>query len=140
MKKQKEKESKVQNSAINITNNSIRKVFYSVTYSVSTFTLLLTPDILRSSWMYNTGMNMYITYILDGYIKDRDINLDNYIIINKKPVKVDLYKTSIIAIDTPNNPDTIILTNTAYYLIFLANITSAKCFRLKKVYLNKKYS
>ena len=83
---------------------------------------------------------MYITYILDGYIKDRDINLDDYIIINKKPVKVDLYKTFIIVIDTPNNPDTIILTDTAYYFIFLANIVSAKCFWLKKIYLDKKYS
>ena len=78
--------------------------------------------------MHNTEANTYITYILDKYIKDRDTDLDNYITTDKKPIKINSYKTSIIAVNTPNNPNIIILTDTTYYSTFLANIISTKHF------------
>ena len=77
---------------------------------------------------------------MDKYTKDRNINPDNYITTNKRPIKINLYKVSIIAVNTPNDPDIITLTNTAYYPIFLTNIISAKHFQFKKIYLDKKYS
>ena len=83
---------------------------------------------------------MYITCTLDGYIKDRNIDLDNYVITDKKPIKINLYKMSIIAVDILNGSDIITLANIVYYFIFLANITSVKCFQFKKIYLNKKYN
>ena len=83
---------------------------------------------------------MYITYTLDGYTKDKNTGPGNYITAGEKPIKVNLYRTSIITINILNGPDTIILTNTVYYSIFFTNIISAKCFQLKKVYLNKKHS
>ena len=90
--------------------------------------------------MHNTGVNTYITCILDGYIKDRNIGLGNYIIVDKKSVKVNLYGMSIIAIDILNDLNTIIFVDTAYYFIFLANVISVKYFQLKKIYLDKKHN
>ena len=78
--------------------------------------------------MYNTKTNTHITCILDGYTKDRDVGPDNYIAADKKPVKVDLYKISIIIIDILNGPDIIIFINTVYCFTFLANVVSIKCF------------
>ena len=97
-------------------------------------------DIFCSSWIYNTGVNTYITCTLNEYTKDRNINPDNYVTADKKPIKVNLYKTSIIAVNTPNGPNIIIFANTAYCFIFLANITSIKCFQFKKIYLDKKHN
>ena len=90
--------------------------------------------------MYNTETNIYIIYILNRYIKNRDTDPDDYITANKKPIKINLYKTSIITINTPNNLDTITFTDTIYYSTFLINIISAKYFQFKKIYLNKKHS
>ena len=155
MKKQKRKKSKAQNSAINITDNFIRKVFYFMIYSASIFILLFIPaaivvivleinmnyiNIFHSLQIYNTGTNMYITYILNRYIKDRDIGPDNYITTNKKSIKIDLYEISIIAVDTLNDLNIIILADIVYCFIFLINIISAKHFQFKKIYLNKKHS
>ena len=69
-------------------------------------------DIFCSSWIYNTGVNTYITCTLNEYTKDRNINPDNYVTADKKPIKVNLYKTSIIAVNTPNGPNIIIFANT----------------------------
>ena len=155
VKKQKEKESKAQDSTTNTTDNSTKKIFYSATYSASTFTLSLTTsatatiisetninhtNIFRSSWIHNTGANTHITCTLDKYTKDRDTGPGNYIIADKKSIKVDSYEIFIIAINTPNDPDTIIFADTAYYSTFLANVTSAKYFQFKKIYLDEKHS
>ena len=83
---------------------------------------------------------MHITCILDKYIKNRNIDSDNYVIVDKKSVKVNLYRTFIIAVDTLNGPDIITFANIVYYFTFFVNIVSAKYFQFKKVYLNKKYS
>ena len=85
-------------------------------------------NILRSSWMYDTETNTHITYILDGYTKDRDVGPGDYIAAGEKSVKIDLYRIFIIVVDILNGPDIIILVDTAYYSIFLANIISIKCF------------
>ena len=136
-------------------SNFIGKVFYFITYSISIFILLFILiiiiiivlkinmnhiNILYSLWIYNTGANMHIIYILNGYIKDRNIDPNNYIIIDEKSVKVDLYKMSIIVVDTLNDLDIIIFVDIVYYPIFLTNITLTKHFQFKGVYLNKEHS
>ena len=85
-------------------------------------------------------MNIYIIYILDGYTKDRNVGFDDYVAAGEKPVKINLYRISIIAVDILNGPDIIIFVNIVYCFIFLANIISAKCFWFKKIYLNKEYN
>ena len=85
-------------------------------------------------------MNIHIICILDKYIKDRDTGPNNYITTDKKSIKINLYRTSIIAIDTLNGPDTITLINTTYYSTFFTNIISTKYFQFKKIYLDKKHS
>ena len=154
-KKKKKKNLKKKKKDINIINNSIKKVFYSVIYSIFIFILSLTTfviivivleinmnyiNIFCSLWMYNTGTNIYIICILDGYTKDRDIGPDNYVAADKKSVKVDLYGMSIIIIDTLNGLDIIIFADIIYYSTFLANIISTKYFQFKKVYLDKKHN
>ena len=124
-------------------------------YSVSTFILLFIisviivivskininyTNIFRSLWMYDTEMNIYITYILNEYIKNRNINFDDYITADEKLVKIDLYRMFIIAVDILNGLDIIILVDIAYCFTFLTNITSVKRFQLKKVYLDKKHN
>ena len=90
--------------------------------------------------MHDTRMNMYIICTLDGYTKDRDINPGDYITAGEKPIKINLYRTSIIAVNIPNDLDIIIFADTAYCFIFLANIISAKHFQFKEIYLNKEHS
>ena len=85
-------------------------------------------DIFHNSWIYDTGANIYITCILDEYIKDKDTGPDDYVAVGEKPVKIDLYRTSIIIIDILNDPDTIILADIIYCFIFLANVISVKYF------------
>ena len=85
-------------------------------------------NIFCSLWMHDIETNMYITYTLDGYIKDRNIGPDDYIVTGEKPVKIDSYRTSIIVVDILNGLDTIIFVDIAYCLIFLVNIVSAKHF------------
>ena len=97
-------------------------------------------DIFCSLWIHNTETNMYITYILDGYTKDRDTDSGDYITTDKKPVKVDSYRISIIAVNIPNGLNTITFTDITYYFIFLTNITSTKHFQFKKIYLDEKHS
>ena len=136
-------------------NNSIKKIFYSTTYFISIFILLFIIsaiiviilkininhiDIFYSLWIHNTEANMYIIYILNGYIKDRNTGPSDYVAAGEKSIKIDLYGTSIITIDILNGPDTIIFTNTAYYPTFLINVISAKCFQFKKIYLDKKHN
>ena len=97
-------------------------------------------DIFCSSWMYDTGMNTYITCILNRYTKDRNVDLGDYIVAGEKPVKVNLYKMFIIIVDILNNLDTIILVDIAYCFIFFANVVLVKCFWFKEIYLDKKHS
>ena len=73
-------------------------------------------------------MNMYIICILDEYIKDRDADPGDYVVVDKKSIKVNLYKISIIAVDILNGLDIIIFTNIVYYPTFLANVALAKYF------------
>ena len=155
MKKQKKKKFKAQNSAANTTNNSTKKIFYSAIYSVSIFILLFIisitaaivleinmnyTDIFHSLWMYDIEANIYIICILDKYIKDRDAGFGDYVAVDEKSVKVDLYRTSIIAVNILNGPDIIIFADTVYCFIFLINIVSTKYFQFKEVYLNEKYN
>ena len=90
--------------------------------------------------MHDIKTNMHITYTLNEYTKDRNAGPGNYVAAGEKPVKINSYKISIIAVNTPNDPDIIILTNTIYHPTFLANITSTKHFQLKEIYLDKKHS
>ena len=135
--------------------NSIKKVFYSVIYSVFIFILLFIIfvtvviisetninyiNILCNLWIYDIGVNMYIIYILDEYIKDRDVGSGNYIIVGEKPVKVDLYGMSIIIVNILNGLNIIILADTVYCFIFLINIVLAKYFWFKEIYLNEEYN
>ena len=85
-------------------------------------------------------MNIYIIYTLNEYIKDRDTDLNNYIITGEKPIKINLYGMSIIVVDILNSPDIIIFVDIIYCFIFFANIILAKHFQLKGVYLNKEYN
>ena len=132
-------------------NNSTGKIFYSVfifilLFIISVIVIIISEinmnytDIFCSLWMYNIGMNIYIICILDGYIKDKNIGLGDYIAAGEKPVKIDLYKISIIAVDILNDPDIIILADTVYCFIFLANIIPAKHFQFKEIYLDEEYS
>ena len=77
---------------------------------------------------------------MDKYTKDKDTGPDNYITAGEKLVKIDLYRTFIIAVDILNGLNIIIFVNIIYYLIFLTNIASAKYFWFKKIYLDKKHS
>ena len=78
--------------------------------------------------MHDTRTNIHITYILDEYIKNKNVSPDDYVTADEKSFKIDLYKTSIIAVNTLNGPDIIILIDIVYYFIFFINIVSAKCF------------
>ena len=112
-------------------------------YSVLTFILLFTISIIaaiiskininhinifHNLWIYNIRTNIYIIYILDEYIKNRNTGPGDYVAVDKKSIKIDSYKTSIITINTPNDLNTITLANTAYCFTFLINITSTKHF------------
>ena len=77
---------------------------------------------------------------MNGYIKDRDIGPGDYIAAGEKSVKVDLYRISIIAIDILNGLDIIIFADIVYCFIFLVNVVLAKCFRFKRIYLDKEYN
>ena len=83
---------------------------------------------------------MYIICILNGYTKDRNVGPGDYVAAGEKSVKVDLYRISIIVIDTLNGPDIIIFTDIVYCSTFLANIVLTKRFWLKKVYLDEEHS
>ena len=135
--------------------NFTRKIFYFVIYFISIFILLFTIfvivviileinmnyiDIFCSLWMHDIKVNIYIIYILDGYIKNRDVGSGNYVAAGEKLVKVDSYRMSIIAVDILNGLNIIILADIIYCFIFLINIVSAKCFQFKRIYLNKKHS
>ena len=97
-------------------------------------------DIFYSLWMYNIRANIHIIYTLNEYIKDRNVGSDDYIAADEKPVKVNLYGISIIAIDILNGSNIIIFINTVYCFIFLANIILIKYFQFKKVYLDEKHN